>query len=75
MSAAHDHETLALADERGIRPLQAHSHRDLGTLSDATGQGEQACTALSTTIEMYRARAMTFWLPETEVALAQAEGR
>jgi hypothetical protein len=44
-------------------------------LDAATGQWEQACTVLSTAIEMYRALAITFWLPETEVALAQVEGR
>jgi hypothetical protein len=30
---------------------------------------------LSTAIEMYQAMEMTFWLPETEAALAQVEGR
>jgi hypothetical protein len=31
--------------------------------------------ALSTAIEMYRDMEMTFWLPETEAALAEVEGR
>ena len=39
------------------------------------GQQEQARAALSTAIEMYRGMEMTFWLPETEAALAQVEGR
>ena len=30
---------------------------------------------LSTAIELYRAMAMTFWLPQAEVALAQVEER
>jgi hypothetical protein len=30
---------------------------------------------LSTAIEMYQAMEMTFWLPETEAALARVEGR
>jgi tetratricopeptide (TPR) repeat protein len=68
-------QALALADELGMRPLQAHCHQGLGTLYAATGQREQARTALSTAIEMYRAMDMTFWLPETEAALAQVEGR
>jgi hypothetical protein len=38
-----------------------------------TGQREQACTELSTAIEMYRGMEMTFWLPETEAALARVE--
>jgi tetratricopeptide (TPR) repeat protein len=68
-------QALALAEKLGMRPLQAHCHRGLGTLYTATGQRERARTALSTAIEMYRAMDMTFWLPETEAALAQMEGR
>jgi len=48
----------------------AHCHRSLGTLYAAAGQREQARTALSTAIEMYTSMDMTFWLPETEAALA-----
>ena len=66
-------EALALAEALGMRPLQAHCHRGLGTLYATTGQREQARTALSTAIEMYRDMAMTFWLPETEAALAQVD--
>jgi len=58
-----------------MRPLQAHCHRSLGTLYAVTGQREQARTALSTTIELYTSMDMIFWLPQTEVALAQVEGR
>ena len=72
---AHYHQALALAEELGMRPLLAHCHRGLGTLYAKTGQREQARTALSTAIEMYRAMEMTFWLPQTEAALAQVEGR
>jgi len=72
---AHYRQALALAEELGMRPLQAHCHRGLGTLYAATGQREQARTALSTASAMYRAMDMTFWLPQTEAALAQVEGR
>ena len=58
-----------------MRPLQAHCHRGLGTLYAAMGQREQACTELSTAIELYQAMGMTFWLPETEAAVAQVEER
>jgi tetratricopeptide (TPR) repeat protein len=68
-------QALALADELGMRPLQAHCHRGLGMLYATTGQQAQAHTALSAAIELYRAMEMTFWLPETEAALAQVEGR
>jgi tetratricopeptide (TPR) repeat protein len=68
-------QALTLAKELGMRPLQAHCHRGLGMLYAATGQREQARTELSTAMEMYRAMEMTFWLPQTETALAQVEGR
>jgi class 3 adenylate cyclase/tetratricopeptide (TPR) repeat protein len=72
---AYYRQALALAEELGMRPLQAHCRHGLGTLYAATGQREQARTELSTAIEMYRSMEMTFWLPQTEVALAQVEGR
>ena len=68
-------QALALAEELGMRPLQAHCHRGLGTLYAATGQREQARTALSAALALYRAMEMTFWLPQTEAALAQVEER
>ena len=58
-----------------MRPLQAHCHRGLGTLHATTGQREQARAELVAAIAMYRDMAMTFWIPETEAALAQVEGR
>ena len=61
--------------EATLRPLQAHCHRGLGTLYAATGQREQARTALSAALALYRAMEMTFWLPQTEAALAQVEER
>ena len=66
-------QALALTEALGMRPLQAHCHRGLGTLYAATGQQEQARTALSTAIEMYQSMEMTFWLPQTEKALAQVD--
>jgi tetratricopeptide (TPR) repeat protein len=75
LAASHYRQALALAEELGMRPLLAHCHRGLGTLYAATGQREQARTALSTAIALYRAMDMTFWLPQTEAALAQVEGR
>ena len=66
-------EALALAEALGMRPLQAHCHLGLGTLYARTGQQEQARTALSTAIALYRAMDMTFWLPQAQEALAQVE--
>ena len=72
---AHYRQALALAEELGMRPLQAHCHRGLGTLYATIGQQEQARAELSAAIVLYRAMDMTFWLPQTEAALAQVEGQ
>ena len=66
-------QALALAEELGMRPLQAHCHFGLGMLYTKIGQQEQARTELSTAMEMYRTMEMTFWLPQVEAALAQVE--
>jgi class 3 adenylate cyclase/tetratricopeptide (TPR) repeat protein len=72
-AVGHYRQALALTGELGMRPLQAHCHRGLGTLYAAIGQWEQARAALSTAVEMYRVMDMTFWLPQTEAALALAQ--
>jgi tetratricopeptide (TPR) repeat protein len=72
---AHYQQALALAEELGMRPLQAHCHLGQGRLYGQTGRGEQARTALATAIDLYRAMEMTFWLPQAEAAQAQVEGR
>jgi hypothetical protein len=69
----HYQQALALAEELGMRPLQAHCHHGLGRLYGQTGSGEQACTALTAAIALYRAMDMTFWLPQAETALPQVE--
>ncbi len=58
---------------RGTRhaPAVAHCHAGLGTLYTTTGHWEQARTELSAAITLYRAMAMTFWLPQTEATLAR----
>src|SRR5262249_42219247 len=73
-ATAHYRQALALTDELGMRPLQAHCHLDLGTLYVKTGQREQARTELASAINLYRAMDMTFWLPQAEAALAQVGG-
>jgi len=74
-AASHYRQALALADELGMRPLQAHCHRGLGMLYGRLGQQEQARSELSTAIEMYRTMAMTFWLPQAGAALVQSASR
>jgi tetratricopeptide (TPR) repeat protein len=68
---AYYQQALALADELGMRPLQAHCHRTLGTLYAMTGQREQARAELNTAMTLYRTMDMTFWLPQAEAAQAQ----
>lgn len=66
-------EALSLADELSMRPLQAHLHRDLGTLFSKMGKLEQARTELSTAIKMYSTMEMKFWLPQVEAEIDQVE--
>jgi tetratricopeptide (TPR) repeat protein len=75
VALADDHyrQSLALAEELGMHPLQAHCHRGLGTLYGLTGRSGQARAELSTAIDMYRQMGMTFWLLQAEVALTQLE--
>jgi tetratricopeptide (TPR) repeat protein len=70
-AVGHYHQALALAEELGMCPLQAHCHQGLGMLYARQGQQEQARAALSTAIELYRIMTMTRWLPQAEMSLAQ----
>jgi tetratricopeptide (TPR) repeat protein len=72
---AHYQQALALADELGMRPLQAHCHLGLGRLYAQTGRAAQAHAALSAAIDLYRAMDMTLWLLQAEAVLAQVEGQ
>jgi DNA-binding NtrC family response regulator/tetratricopeptide (TPR) repeat protein/class 3 adenylate cyclase len=72
-AAASYQQALALAEERGMRPLLAHCHLGLGTLYRRMGRLAQARAELSAASELFRAMEMTFWLPQAEAELAQAE--
>jgi tetratricopeptide (TPR) repeat protein len=72
---AHYRQALALAEALGMRPLIAHCHHGLGRLYCQTGRDEEARTALTAAIDLYRAMEMIFWLPQAEAALAQVGGR
>jgi len=69
---AYYQQALALAKELGMRPLQAHCHLALGSLSTKRGQLAQARVELSTAIELFHMMGMTFWLPRAQATLAQA---
>ncbi len=64
-------QALVLAEELGMRPLQAHCHLGLGILYARAGQRQQAQAELSAAIDLYRTMDMTFWLPQAEAALAR----
>jgi tetratricopeptide (TPR) repeat protein len=67
----HYQQALTLAKELDMRPLQARCHHGLGTLYQQTERSATARHELSKALEMYRDMEMTFWLPETEAALAK----
>jgi class 3 adenylate cyclase/tetratricopeptide (TPR) repeat protein len=73
-AATHYHQALTLAEELGMRPLAAHCHLGLGLFHLKIGRRVQAHPELSAAIALYRAMEMTFWLPQAEAALAEAEG-
>jgi len=75
LAETHYRQALTLAEELGMRPLQAHCHRGLGMLYGTLDQQEHARNEISIAIDLYRAMEMIFWLPQAEAALAQVEGR
>jgi tetratricopeptide (TPR) repeat protein len=67
----HYRRAQALAVQLHMRPLQAHCHLGLGRLYAQTRRQEQAGAELAAASALYRAMAMTFWLPKAEAALVQ----
>jgi tetratricopeptide (TPR) repeat protein len=66
-------QALSLAEELGMRPLQAHCHLGLGTLYRKTDRPKPARAELTTAMALYRAMDMTLWIPQAEAALAQVQ--
>src|SRR5262249_27885326 len=52
---AYYQQALTLSEALGMRPLVGHCHLGLGRLYGQTGRREQARTALSAAIDLYRA--------------------
>jgi tetratricopeptide (TPR) repeat protein len=69
---AHYRQALALAEPRGMRPLVAHCHLGLGTLSRRIGKREQADKHLTTAATMYREMDMRFWLEKAETDIKES---
>lgn len=65
----HYRAALALAGERGMRPLVAHGHLGLGALYGKTGKPVEARAELIAAADLYRDMDMSFWLARTEAAL------
>jgi len=65
----HYRQTLALAEELGMRPLIAHCHVGLGKLYRWIGRRQQAEEHLTTATTMMREMEMGVWLEKAEVEL------
>src|SRR3954454_24100186 len=61
LAAEHYQAALVLAEELGMRPLQAHCQSGLGKLYSQTGQKAPAHAALAIATALYRSMDMTFW--------------
>jgi len=67
----HFRDALAIAEELGMRPLQAHCHLGLGKLYRKCGQLPEARAALDVAIDLYLSMEMAHWIPEAEAELAR----
>jgi tetratricopeptide (TPR) repeat protein len=59
-------QSLAIAKDRGMPPLIAHSRKGLGTLYAQTGREEKAREELSAACDMYREMGMDSYLKQAE---------
>jgi tetratricopeptide (TPR) repeat protein len=62
---------LAISEELGMRPLQAHSHSGFGNLYAKMGNLRRARSEFHAAIEIYRAISMPYWLSKAEEALSR----
>jgi ATP/maltotriose-dependent transcriptional regulator MalT len=58
----HLRDAMALAGERGMRPLLAHCQLGPGDMSRAAGDAERARTQLGAALAEYRAMEMPYWV-------------
>ena len=63
-------QALALAEELGMRPLQAHCHLGLRKLYRRTGKRQEAQGHLTTAATMYREMDMRLWAEQVEAEMA-----
>jgi hypothetical protein len=62
---------LSLAQELGMRPLQAHCHLALGDVAAQVNDRSKARAELLEATELYRVMSMPFWLSKAEGALGE----
>jgi tetratricopeptide (TPR) repeat protein len=67
----HYREALALATERGLRPLIAHCHLGLGKLARRAGQPSKAREEFAAATTMWREMDVRFWFEQAEAELRQ----
>jgi class 3 adenylate cyclase/tetratricopeptide (TPR) repeat protein len=65
----HYADSLALAEELGMRPLVAHCHLGLAKLYRRIGTRQQAKEHLTLALTMYREMDIRFWLQEAEALM------
>jgi hypothetical protein len=63
---AHYRKALALARQRGMRPLIAHCHLGLAKVYQRTSERQQAREHLTVATTMYREMDMRFYLEQAE---------
>jgi tetratricopeptide (TPR) repeat protein len=63
-------QALVIAEELGMRPLEAHCRRSLGQQYRRAGRTHEARAELNVAIDLYLSMGMTHWLAEAEAALA-----
>jgi len=67
----HYADSLALAEELGMRPLVAHCHLGLGKLYRRIGKRQQAEEHLRLALTMYREMDMRFWPEQAEAEVLE----
>ena len=65
-------ESLRLAGDRKMRPLEAHCHLGLGYVYAKLKNDSKARSELFAAVQLYRNMSMPFWLSRAEMALAEA---
>jgi DNA-binding SARP family transcriptional activator len=64
------HAAIALAEERGMRPLIAHCRLGLGAVHRCTGEPSRARAEMNAALAEYRVMDMTYWLARADAELA-----